>query len=211
MAHVKLDGGFMALPINIKRGNPIPLDSSSVHYPTFDNDGNITVSAFDNAKEYATNSPVSYVGQIITVCEGIIDNGNFVVQANDNTGVYYIADEKGTLIKLVNTNIIEDEKDKEREDIEIDYNNNLIPYIHNIDGEEKRYTIIISKGSYKKGTSDLFINGIKYNNTEYQEIYYEAQESGFTIDDTAEICNGILFEYFDVIQGDEVTILADYE
>jgi hypothetical protein len=32
MANIKQNGGYNALPISYKRGNPIPLDQSSVWY-----------------------------------------------------------------------------------------------------------------------------------------------------------------------------------
>jgi hypothetical protein len=203
MAHVKLDGGFMSLPINIKRGNPIPLDTTSVHYPTFNANGEVSVSAFNNARNYAENNVVAYVGQIITVCEGVLENGAFKVSNSDNSGVYYIADEAGTLVKLVNNEVYNDDK---KEDLEIDYSK-LIQNTNKDDGTFVS-TIIIAPKSYKYGTSDLFINGIKYNNTEYTEITYT---DGGGVETGSETCNAILFEAFAVVDGDEVTIMADYE
>ena len=202
MAHVKLDGGFMSLPINIKRGNPIPLDTTSIHYPTFE-DGKVLKSALENAQDYAANNVVAYVGQIITVCEGVLENGAFKVVNNENSGVYYIADEAGTLVKLVNNEVYNDDK---KEDLEIDYSK-LIQNTNKDDGSFVS-TIIIAPKSYKKGTSDLFINGIKYNNSEYTEITYT---DGGGVETDSETCNAILFEAFAVVDGDEVTIQADYE
>lgn len=202
MAHVKLDGGFMSLPINIKRGNPIPLDTTSVHYPTFNANGEVSVSAFNNARNYAKTNVVAYVGQIITVCEGILENGAFKVVNDEKSGVYYIADEAGTLVKLVNNEVYNDDK---KEDLEIDYSK----LIQNTT-EEGAFvsTIIIAPKDYKRGTSDLFINGIKYNNSEYTEIKYT---DGGGVETGSEVCNAILFEAFAVVDGDEVTIMADYE
>lgn len=53
MATIKKDGGYMPLPINIKRGNPIPLDASSIWY-------NVEAMA-----DYAKNNITAYVGQIL--------------------------------------------------------------------------------------------------------------------------------------------------
>ena len=198
MAEIKFDGGFMPLPINIKRGNPIPLDTTSIHYPTAGG-----LSALDNAKDYAKNNPVAYVGQIITVCEGIFSNDSFVPNmAHIDSGIYYIADKSGTLVKLVNNEIYSDDK---KEDIEISYKD--IEIVKD-STNNFQYAIIKSPRDYKKGTSDLFINGIKYNNSEYEEILKDGETN---------ICDKIKFTAFEIIPqnesgvGDEITILADYE
>lgn len=207
MANVQMEGGYMPLPINIKRGNPIPLDSTSVHYPTF-KDGVIVTTAYANASEYAKNEPVAYVGQIITICEGDIVDGTFVPNmAHEDSGIYYIADKKGTLVKLVNNAIYNDDK---KEDLEVDYDKIVIT--KTAEGVFTSATIFAPK-PFKKGTSDLFINGIKYNNSEYKEITVEGKEG---------ICDRIEFTAFEVIPhiekdgvvevvGDEITIMADYE
>lgn len=198
MAEIKFDGGYMPLPINIKRGNPIPLDTTSVHYPTF---GETYISAYDNAHAYAKSNPVAYVGQIITVCEGDMVNGSFVPDmSRESSGVYYIADKKGTLVKLINAALSVEDL---REDIEVDYNKISI-----IKTDDKfSYAIITTDRPFKAGTSDLFINGIKYNNSEYEEIPIEGKEG---------ICESIKFSAFEIIPqvdgvGDEITIMADYE
>lgn len=112
MAEVILNGigNGMPLPMNIVRQNPIPLDSSSVFYPSYNDDGEKT--AFQNATFYAQTNPVAYVGQIISVCEGDYnDEGVFVVdEENPNSGVYYIADRTGKLIKLVNNTTFDEEQ-----------------------------------------------------------------------------------------------------
>ena len=203
MADIKFDGGYMPLPINIKRGNPIPLDSTSVHYPTAGGP-----SALANAQDYAKNNPVAYVGQIITVCEGEFTSDSFVPDmTHENSGIYYIADRAGTLVKLVNNSVYADDK---KVDLEVDYDTIVITKT-----EEGIFTsaIIIAQKPFKKGTSDLFINGIKYNNSEYTEILVEGK---------TDICDRIEFTAFEVIPhkekdgvvevvGDEITILADYE
>lgn len=57
MAVIKKDGNTMGLPMNITRGNPIPLDSSSIYY------------SLGEAQTYAQTNPVAYVGQIIVVVD----------------------------------------------------------------------------------------------------------------------------------------------
>ena len=106
------------------------------------------------------------------------------------------------MVKLVNNEVYNEDK---KEDLEIDYSK----LIQNTTQEgEFESTIIIAPKSYKRGTSDLFINGIKYNNSEYTEIQYTSEGGAET---GVEICNAILFDYFAVVDGDEVTIMADYE
>ena len=53
MAFIKKDGNFMGLPMNIARGNPIPLDKSEIWY------------SYEELINYARNSSVAYVGQIL--------------------------------------------------------------------------------------------------------------------------------------------------
>ena len=57
MAIIKKDGNFMGLPMNIARGNPIPLDKSSIWY------------SYEEMKAYATNGKVAYVGQILSLVD----------------------------------------------------------------------------------------------------------------------------------------------
>lgn len=209
MADIKFDGNSMSIPGNIKRGNPIPLDSTSVYYPDMPDANGEYNTALQNAQLYAGKiGGVAYVGQIITVCEGEFVNGEFVPNmAHENSGIYYIADKTGKLVKLVNNSVYTDDK---KEDLEVDYSKIVITKT-----EEGVFTsaIIIAQKPFKKGTSDLFINGIKYNNSEYTEILVEGK---------TDICDGIKFTAFEVIPhkekdgvvevvGDEITIMADYE
>lgn len=78
MAVIKKDGGFMPLPINIKRGNPIPLDSTSIWYD------------YDALVTYASTSTVAYVGQIVT----------YVNEIDNTSTVYVISDTAGTLLEV---------------------------------------------------------------------------------------------------------------
>lgn len=76
----------LGFPLNFRRGNPNPLDNSSVW------------ASIDDAQNYAATDPVAYVGQILTV----VDNVNGIAT------VYAIQDEAGTL-KKVGTSPIGDE------------------------------------------------------------------------------------------------------
>ncbi len=57
MAVIKTNGGYNALPISYKRGNPIPLDKSAVWYD------------YDAMVAYATSDPTAYVGQILSLVD----------------------------------------------------------------------------------------------------------------------------------------------
>ena len=76
----------LGFPLNFRRGNPNPLDNSSVW------------ASLEAAQTYAASNPVAYVGQILTV----VDNVNGVAT------VYSIQDEAGTL-KKVGTSPVGDE------------------------------------------------------------------------------------------------------
>lgn len=76
----------LGFPLNFRRGNPNPLDNSSVW------------ASLTAAQNYAANDPVAYVGQILTV----VDHTNGVAT------VYSIQDEAGTL-KKVGTSPVGDE------------------------------------------------------------------------------------------------------
>lgn len=73
----KLDDGF-GLPLNIRRGNPNPLDNSEVW------------SSLESAESYASSSPIAYVGQAISVVSRD-DEGAL------NAKRYIIINEEGTL------------------------------------------------------------------------------------------------------------------
>ena len=96
MAIIKLDGGYNALPISYKRGNPIPLDTTAVWY--------------DEAqlRTYAKDGATAYIGQILTLVKPILD------EEGTDTGlktsvVYVIANAEGDLIKLADANTDADE------------------------------------------------------------------------------------------------------
>lgn len=79
MAKILTDSGYMALPINIKRGNPIPLDTTAVWYSKTE------------LEAYAKSGATAYVGQILTLV------------ADNKCEAFMISNEAGTLIKLAQT------------------------------------------------------------------------------------------------------------
>lgn len=79
MATIKNDAAYMALPMNIKRGNPIPLDTTAVWYNKTE------------LETYAASGATAYVGQILTLV------------ADSKCEAYMISNEAGTLIKLAAT------------------------------------------------------------------------------------------------------------
>ena len=79
MAKILTDSGYMALPINIKRGNPIPLDTTAVWYSKTE------------LESYAKSGATAYVGQILTLV------------ADNKCEAFMISNEAGTLIKLAQT------------------------------------------------------------------------------------------------------------
>lgn len=81
MAVIKKDGGNMALPIAIKRGNPIALDTTSVWYNKTE------------METYAASGATAYVGQSVV----------FVDEENSTVEAYVIANATGTLVKLAST------------------------------------------------------------------------------------------------------------
>lgn len=76
-AYTSADG--LGFPLNFRRGNPNPLDNSSVW------------ASFAAAQNYASNDPTAYVGQVLTVVDA--DSGTATV--------YVIQDEAGTLKKVI--------------------------------------------------------------------------------------------------------------
>lgn len=78
MAVIKKDFNASSLPISFSRGNPIPLDKSAVWYD------------FEALTNYAAQSAVAYVGQVVAY-----------VNETDNTAkAYIIADTTGTLTEV---------------------------------------------------------------------------------------------------------------
>ena len=78
MASIKKGGNFMSLPMNIKRSNPIPVDTTEVWY------------SLASAQTYATSSATAYVGQALKVVD----------ETNGTTKVYVIKDTAGNLEEI---------------------------------------------------------------------------------------------------------------
>ena len=68
-------------PLNIRRGNPLPLDNDSIKL------------SYQDAVDYAQSDPVAYVGQILTVVEETLGG-------EESTTLYQIMDTSGTLKKI---------------------------------------------------------------------------------------------------------------
>lgn len=81
MAIIKKDGNFMGLPMNIARGNPIPLDTTAVWY---------TQTEMEN---YAKTGATAYVGQVLTLVD----------ETNSTASAWLITNAAGTLVKLAAT------------------------------------------------------------------------------------------------------------
>lgn len=79
MATILNNAAYMALPMNIKRGNPIPLDTTAVWYDKTE------------LETYAASGATAYVGQVLTLV------------ADGKCEAYMISNEAGTLVKLAQT------------------------------------------------------------------------------------------------------------
>lgn len=79
MATILQNAAYMALPMNIKRGNPIPLDTTAVWYSKTE------------LENYAKTGATAYVGQVLTLV------------ADSKCEAYMISNEAGTLVKLAQT------------------------------------------------------------------------------------------------------------
>lgn len=78
MAVIKKNGSSMGLPMNINRGNPIPIDNTMVWY------------SLQEAEDYAATGATAYVGQLLSVVD----------EENNTTKVYVIINEVGDLIEI---------------------------------------------------------------------------------------------------------------
>lgn len=79
MATILNDAAYMALPMNIKRGNPIPLDTTAVWYNKTE------------LENYAKTGATAYVGQVLTLVAG------------GKCEAYMISNKAGTLVELAQT------------------------------------------------------------------------------------------------------------
>ena len=83
-------------PLNIRRGNPVPLDNDYVKL------------SYADAVNYAQNDPVSYVGEIIAVVEETLTG-------DESTSLYQIIDSSGTLKKISSDGAIDLDEITEQE------------------------------------------------------------------------------------------------
>lgn len=83
MAIIKLDGGYNALPISYKRGNPIPLDTTAVWYDEAE------------LRAYAASGVTAYVGQVLSLVSEVKNTEGEVI--GHTSTAYIIADTNGTL------------------------------------------------------------------------------------------------------------------
>ena len=95
-----LDKDGLGFPLNFRRGNPNPLDNSSVW------------KSLAEAQNYAQTDPTAYVGQILSVVNYTAavtdDEGAVVTPSQSTVEVYYIKDEAGAL-ESVGTSPVGDE------------------------------------------------------------------------------------------------------
>jgi hypothetical protein len=96
--YLEKDG--LGFPLNFRRGNPNPLDNSSVW------------KSLADAQNYAQTDPTAYVGQILSVVNYTPavtdDEGGIVTTSQSTVDVYYIKNEAGSL-EPVGTSPIGDE------------------------------------------------------------------------------------------------------
>ena len=96
--YLEKDG--LGFPLNFRRGNPNPLDNSSVW------------KSLAEAQNYAQTDPTAYVGQILSVVNytaAVTDeDGEVVTPSQSTVEVYYIKDEAGVL-EPVGTSPVGDE------------------------------------------------------------------------------------------------------
>lgn len=96
--YLEKDG--LGFPLNFRRGNPNPLDNSSVW------------NSLEAAKNYAQTDPTAYVGQILSVVNytaAVTDEEGTVTTPSQSTvEVYYIKDEAGNL-EAIGASLVGDE------------------------------------------------------------------------------------------------------
>lgn len=122
MAIIKKDGGYMSLPIQIQRGNPIPLDKYAVWY--------------DEAlmRDYAKNNPVAYVGQFLSL----------VNEDANTTTAYMIINVAGDIQEIGAGSMSADGKSIEivNESIQLkDFGVRYYKYVEGEDGAEGTYEL----------------------------------------------------------------------
>jgi hypothetical protein len=87
-------------PNSFKRQGCFPLEAYSVFYNTFDNAGNVTTTALENAKNYAKTNAIAYVGQTLAVVDAAfktetVDDKEVEIGTVNEVTFYVIADKTG--------------------------------------------------------------------------------------------------------------------
>lgn len=89
MAIIKKDGNYMSLPKGYKRGNPIPLDVSSVWY------------SYEEMVNYAKNNATAYVGQILSLVDETNQTAKFYGILNTKGELKEIGSDLGNTTKIL--------------------------------------------------------------------------------------------------------------
>lgn len=119
----------MGLPMNIKRGNPWPLDVSSVWY------------SYEEMSAYATDAAgVAYVGQVLALVD----------EEHNTATAFIITDKQGTL-KEVGAGIITDDRtmmiDEESEELGLkDFGKRFYKYIPEVKDDDGQ---VVTEATYK--------------------------------------------------------------
>lgn len=141
MATIKKDGGYNALPISYKRGNPIPLDKSAVWYDKAE------------MEAYAVSNPTAYVGQVLS----------YVNETDNKVEVYVIINEAGELELL---NLADQKADKDSVYTKTEIDTKIGEII--VEGSHLRREILDEVPSEEKPLSSLIdVNSENALNTIY--------------------------------------------
>ena len=89
MAIIKKNGNYMSLPKGYKRGNPIPLDVSSVWY------------SYEEMVNYAKNNATAYVGQILSLVDETNQTAKFYGILNTKGELKEIGSDLGNTTKIL--------------------------------------------------------------------------------------------------------------
>lgn len=122
MAIIKKDGNYMGLPMNIARGNPIPLDKSEIWY------------SYDEMINYAQTSAVAYVGQIL----GLVNEENNIATAYIILNVNGDVQEVGKATMVDNTTIVLNEETLSLKD----FGKRFYKYIPEEEGKAASYQLV---------------------------------------------------------------------
>ncbi len=158
MAVIKKDGGFNALPISYKRGNPIPLDTTAVWYSE------------SELLNYAKTSVVAYVGQVLTLVDETANTATAYVILNtagdiEKIGTAPIGDQKSIAVaddgtvSLKGVTGLDFNKKNENGDTVTDTNGNPVKVTYQPLMTESGLTWVIPSETTVEGLSSL-ISGL---------------------------------------------------